>query len=176
MFFTRSGSTLQSVFLNPNAAYLSSGSAAAIPSPLNIGLENSRRFRALPVYAALLSEGSAGFQRLVSNMVQLARRLAAFLRDSPDYELLPDETAGLDAMFIIVLFRARDQALNEVLADRINQTRQMYVSGTVWMGSKAVRIAVSNWRVDVERDSRVALAILAAVAAGEEFDLEKVGE
>ncbi|XP_044721289.1 pyridoxal-dependent decarboxylase conserved domain-containing protein [Hirsutella rhossiliensis] len=175
MFFTHSASTLQSVFLNPNAAYLSSGSAAGIPSPLNIGLENSRRFRALPVYAALLSEGSAGFERLVSNMVQLARRLAAFLRDSPDYELLPDESAGLDRTFIIVLFRAKDRALNEVLTDKINQTRQMYVSGTVWRGSKAVRIAVSNWRVDVSRDFDVVTAILKAVAAGEEFDLGRVG-
>ncbi|KAF4507920.1 hypothetical protein G6O67_004367 [Ophiocordyceps sinensis] len=175
MFFTPSASTLQSVFFNPHAAYLSSGSAAGIPSPLNMGLENSRRFRALPVYAALLSEGSAGFERLISNMVQLARRLAAFLRDSPDYELLPDESARLDCIFIIVLFRAKDRALNEVLTDRINETRQMHVSGTVWRGSKAVRIAVSNWRVDVKRDFDVVTAILKAVAAGDEFELGKVG-
>src|SRR5699024_10829017 len=96
MFYTRSASILQSVFINPNAAYLSSGSASSIPSPLNIGLENSRRFRALPVYAALLSEGYPGFERLVSNTVQLSRRVAVYLRDSPHYELLPDEGAPLD--------------------------------------------------------------------------------
>jgi len=173
MFYTRSASILQSVFINPNAAYLSSGSASSIPSPLNIGLENSRRFRALPVYAALLSEGYPGFERLVSNTVQLSRRVAVYLRDSPHYELLPDEGAPLDRVFMIVLFRAKDAALNDVLVERINETRQMYVSGTAWAGQKAVRIAVSNWKVDVERDYKVVAAILDAVAAGDEFDIEK---
>ncbi|KAL3960764.1 hypothetical protein ACCO45_005881 [Purpureocillium lilacinum] len=169
MFYT----PLRSVFINPNAAYLSSGSASSIPSPLNIGLENSRRFRALPVYAALLSEGYPGFERLVSNTVQLSRRVAAYLRDSPHYELLPDEGAPLDRVFMIVLFRAKDAALNDVLVERINETRQMYVSGTAWAGQKAVRIAVSNWKVDVERDYKVVAAILDAVAAGDEFDIGK---
>ncbi|KAJ6443301.1 tyrosine decarboxylase [Purpureocillium lavendulum] len=175
MFYTRSASILQSVFTNPNAAYLASGSSAAsIPSPLNIGLENSRRFRALPVYAALLSEGYPGFERLVANTVQLSRRVAGYLRDSPHYELLPDAGAPLDRVFMIVLFRARDAALNDVLVERINETRQMYVSGTAWGGQKAVRIAVSNWKVDVERDFKVVTAILEAVAAAETFDIERI--
>lgn len=169
MFFTRSAQTLQSVFTNPNAAYLSSSSSSGIPSPLNIGLENSRRFRALPVYAALLNQGRAGFAELYARMARLARGLAAFLRDSPHYELLPD--ARLDEVFIIVLFRARDGRLNDRLVEEINATRQMYVSGTAWKGAKAVRVAVSNWKVDVERDLRVVTGILTAVAEGREFDL-----
>jgi glutamate/tyrosine decarboxylase-like PLP-dependent enzyme len=172
MFFSRSLSTLQNVFVNPNAAYLASSSAATIPSPLNVGLENSRRFRALPAYAALLSEGRPGFAKLVSNMVQLSRRLAAFLRDSDDYELLPN--ADLDEVFIIVLFRAKNPELNSRLVEEINQTRQMYVSGTAWKGDKAVRVAVSNWKVDVERDFKVVTAILTAVAEGRPFDIATV--
>lgn len=173
MFYTRSLPTLQSVFTNPNAAYLSSGATSHpdIPSPLNIGLENSRRFRALPAYAVLLSEGRAGLARLVSNMVRLTRRIAGFVRTSGHYDLLPTPADGDEAVFIIVLFRARDAALNDVLVDRINRTRQMYVSGTSWQGEKAVRIAVSNWKVDVERDYRVVTSILTAVAEGREFDL-----
>jgi hypothetical protein len=34
---------------------------AAIPSPLNCGIENSRRFRALPLYAGLLEQGKTGY-------------------------------------------------------------------------------------------------------------------
>lgn len=173
MFFTRSLKTLESVFTNPNAAYLASGSDESIPSPLNIGIENSRRFRALPVYAARLSEGSSGFERLVSNMVQLSRRIAAFLRDSPDYKLLPDEKAHFDNIFMIVLFRSKAKALNDVLVDRINETRQLYVSGTAWRGEKAVRIAVSNWMIDVERDFEVVAAILRAVAAETSLTLKR---
>lgn len=175
MFFTRTPSILQSVFVNPNAAYLSSGNAAAsIPSPLNIGLENSRRFRALPAYAALLNQGRPGYAKLFHNMAQLSRRLANFLRESPYYELLAAESGDVEEVFIIVLFRAKDGKLNNELVAKINATRQLYVSGTSWMGEKAVRVAVSNWMVDIEREVRVVTALLNAVAEGKEFDIEKV--
>lgn len=171
MFYTRSLSNLQAVCTNPKAAYLSSGGVSSIASPLNVGLENSRRFRALPVYAALLSEGQAGFSRMVTNMTLLSRRIASFIRDSPYYDLLPEGEWVVDEVFIIVLIRAKDKELNEVLVERINETRQMYVSGTKWRGEKAVRIAVSNWKVDVERDGAVVEGILSAVAEGRTFDI-----
>ena len=143
--------------------------SADVPSPLNIGLENSRRFRALPAYAVLRSEGRPGIAQLLSNMTTLTRRIADFLRDSPHYQLLPDEDVPVEAIFMIVLFRAKDGDLNDQLVDRINQTRQMYVSGTVWKGQKAVRIAVSNWKVDVDRDFAVVRDILTCVAEGRQF-------
>ncbi|RGP69406.1 hypothetical protein FLONG3_7739 [Fusarium longipes] len=171
MFFTRSHAILQSVFTNPNAAYLSGG-ASAIPSPLNIGLENSRRFRALPAYAVLLSEGRPGMAKLFKNMTSLSRQVAAFLQDSEHYELLPDDEASLDEVFMIVLFRAKDSKLNEELVQKINETRQMYVSGTSWKGEKAVRVAISNWMVDVANDFKVITSILTHVAEGKTFNIE----
>ncbi|TFB04516.1 L-2,4-diaminobutyrate decarboxylase [Trichoderma ghanense] len=173
MFLTRTSSILESVFVNPNAAYLSSGPNASIPSPLNVGLENSRRFRALPAYAVLLSEGRPGFAGLFHNMTQLSRKLTVFLRDSPYYDLLPDESGDIEETFIIVLFRAKDRKLNDGLVAKINATRQLYVSGTSWKGERAVRVAVSNWKVDVERDFKVVTTILNDVAEGREFDIEK---
>ncbi|KAK6607667.1 pyridoxal-dependent decarboxylase [Botrytis cinerea] len=77
-FFTKSVSILTSVFRNPNAAYLSSG-PSSIPSPLNIGLENSRRFRALPVYAVLLAYGREGLSEMFARQVRLARGISKFL-------------------------------------------------------------------------------------------------
>jgi glutamate/tyrosine decarboxylase-like PLP-dependent enzyme len=172
MFFTRSPAILQSVFTNPNAAYLSGG-ASTIPSPLNIGLENSRRFRALPAYSVLLSEGRPGLAKLYVNMTTLSRQVAAFLRDSEHYDILPDGGADLDEIFMIVLFRAKDPKLNEVLVQKINETRQMYVSGTSWKGEKAVRVAISNWMVDVDRDFKVITSILTHVAEGKDFNIEE---
>ncbi|KAF4501712.1 l- -diaminobutyrate decarboxylase [Fusarium agapanthi] len=171
MFLTRSPAILQSVFTNPNAAYLSTGGASTIPSPLNIGLENSRRFRALPAYAVLLSEGRPGMANLLANMTALSRRVAAFLRDSEYYELLPDDGANLNEIFMIVLFRAKNSTVNDELVQIINETRQMYVSGTSWKGEKAVRMAVSNWMVDVARDFRVVTSILTHAAEGKMFDI-----
>jgi glutamate/tyrosine decarboxylase-like PLP-dependent enzyme len=168
MFFTRSAATLQGTFSNPNAVYLSPSGQGSIPSPLNLGLENSRRFRALPAYAVLRSEGRAGFHQLLSNMARLSRQLAAFLRDSPHYELLPND--DMDEVFMIVLFRAKEERLNDGLVEKINGTRQMYLSGTSWKGAKAVRIAVSNWKVDVERDYKAVTTILTALGEGKEVD------
>jgi len=167
IFLCRDASIPSQVFRNPNAAYLATPSGAGgavIHSPLNIGLENSRRFRALPVYAVLLSEGRQGIASMVARMVTLARKIASFIRDSEDYEWLPDEEAMLENSFMIVLFRAKDAALNEVLVDKINETRKMFVSGTQWRGKKACRIAVSNWRAGVEKDLPVVQEVLTSIA------------
>lgn len=105
---------------------------------------------------------------MLARMVRLARKIASFIQHSEHYLLLPDETPQLsrdiDQVNIIVLFRAKSENLNEVLVERINETRQMYVSGTVWNGQKAVRIAVSSWRVDVEQDLVAVKDILTAVS------------
>lgn len=163
MFFTRSLETLTSVFTNPNAAYLSSG-PSSIPSPLNIGLENSRRFRALPAYAVLRSEGRSGLAAILGRMVLLARKIASWIRESEAYELLPEGDWSVeDTTHMVVLFRAKDESVNEELVGRINGTREMYVSGTSWKGKKAVRVAVGSWRVDVERDFEVVKRVLEQV-------------
>ncbi|OHE92872.1 pyridoxal-dependent decarboxylase [Colletotrichum orchidophilum] len=163
MFFCRSLSIQTSVFTNPNAAYLSSG-PAAIPSPLNIGLENSRRFRALPAYAVLRSEGRSGLAAILGRMVLLARKLASWIRASEAYELLPEGDWEMEETHMVVLFRARNEGLNQELVGRINGTREVYVSGTSWKGRQAVRVAVGSWRVDVERDFEIITRVLEDIA------------
>lgn len=188
VFFTRFPKTMFSVFQNANAAYLSIG-PSSIPSPLNIGLENSRRFRALPVYSVLLAYGRNGLAEMFARQVRLARSISAFIDSSLGYELLaqgpppapanvtpshhyslsspqptgtntPIERPAFEQTHIIVIFRAKDQKLNEELVKRINDTRKVYVSGTKWQGESAVRIAVSTWRVDVERDLELVRGVL----------------
>ncbi|KAK6584120.1 hypothetical protein PZA11_003850 [Diplocarpon coronariae] len=165
-FFTRSSDTLPAIFQNPNAAYLSGGSSA-IASPLNIGLENSRRFRALPVYAVLLAYGREGFAEMFARQVRLARGIAEFLSGSEDFELLPSQPSSdgnYADVHIIVIFRARDEAVNAELVKRVNGTNKIYVSGTKWDGKPACRIAVSTWRVDVERDLDLVKKVLRAAS------------
>ena len=103
---------------------------------------------------------------MLARMVRLARKIAVFVRSSDHYVLLPSPEQSLEGIHIIVLFQAADESLNSVLVQRINESRQMYVSGTAWMGNKATRIAVSSWRVDVERDFEVVKSILTKVAEG----------
>ena len=166
------------MFQNTNAAYLNTASTEttasrdrSIPSPLNIGIENSRRFRALPVYATLAAYGRDGYRDMLERQVRLARGIAELIMGSDIFELLPTPTNGdilqdarLRNIYIIVLFCAKDAALNRELVQRINATRRLYVSGTQWDGRPAARFAVANWQVDVEHDLRVVKEVLHALS------------
>ena len=138
-----------------------------IPSPLNIGMENSRRFRGLPVYASLMAYGRLGYEDMLERQIRLARGVARFVHGHDELEMLPEkllrDPGSFQEVYIIVLFRAKDEALNRDLVKRINATSRIYVSGTEWKGVPATRIAVSNWQVDVERDLKVVESVLRGV-------------
>jgi glutamate/tyrosine decarboxylase-like PLP-dependent enzyme len=169
MFFTRHKSLSEAVFANkaPYLSMASAGGPSTIQSPLNIGIENSRRFRALPVHATLIAYGKQGYFDMVKRQIDLARRIAVDLWNHPGYELLP-LTADIDELlthtFVIVLFRAKDATVNDTLLDKIKATGKMYVSGTIWDGRPAVRIAVSNWQADPVRDSDIVREVLESIA------------
>ncbi|KAN0078957.1 Pyridoxal phosphate-dependent transferase [Elaphomyces granulatus] len=170
-FLCRHKNLAESVFQNPNAAYLSSGGIddSAIPSPLNIGVENSRRFRALPVYASLVSYGRKGYQDILQRQILLARMIAGWIFDHPCYMALPltgTKAELLEKTFIIVLFRAKDEGLNRQLGTKINATSKIFVSGTTWQGEPACRIAISNWRVDENRDFTLLTKVLDHISDG----------
>ncbi|KAJ5173188.1 hypothetical protein N7492_005781 [Penicillium capsulatum] len=168
-FFCRHPDLASQVFQNANAAYLSAGASdgPSIPSPLNIGIENSRRFRALPAYASLLAYGRAGYREMLERQIRLARAIYGWIFDHPDYIALPEATSKADLVdqtFMSVLFRAKDDGLNRELTKKINETSRMFVSGSSWQGAPACRIAISNFRVDVERDITLVTDVLAQVA------------
>lgn len=146
------------VFQNTNAAYLAT-EAGAIPSPLNIGIENSRRFRALPVYATLSAYGFDGYREMLERQISLSRKIATFLAQSPAYELL-NSSDEMQEIYIVVLFRAKDASINSELVKRINGTRRIYVSGTQWEDRPAARFAIASWQVDVDRDFEVVNGVL----------------
>jgi glutamate/tyrosine decarboxylase-like PLP-dependent enzyme len=140
-----------------------------ILSPLNIGLENSRRLRALPVYASLTAYGRDGYRQMLERQVNLSRGIAEFLLDADDFVLLPkferSRAEILSNIFIIVLFKAKDEGLNKELVQRIKATRRIYVSGTAWNGLPACRFAVSNWMADIEKDLPVIKEVLTEVVS-----------
>lgn len=168
-FFCRHQDLARQVFQNANAAYLNSATTGpvTIPSPLNIGLENSRRFRGLPVYATLIAYGRYGYKEMLERQIRLARAVAAYIHEHPAYELLPESLDCRDRIdqdiFIVVLFKAKDASLNMDLVRRINSSAKMYVSGTKWHGQPASRIAVANWQVDPTRDLELVKMILEAI-------------
>ncbi|KAI9666351.1 MAG: hypothetical protein M1821_004287 [Bathelium mastoideum] len=170
-FFSRHLDIATATFQNANASYLASSATVGpqVPSPLNIGIENSRRFRALPVYATLVAYGRQGYQDMLKRQIALARAIAKYLMEHQAYQLLPhveqSPEAALSRIYMIVLFRAVDDSLNHELVKRIKATKRIYVSGTSWQGSAACRFAVANWHVDPARDLTVIKKVLDDVAA-----------
>ncbi|KAI1607964.1 tyrosine decarboxylase [Exophiala viscosa] len=157
VFFTRHKTLSENVFGNGNAAYLTSalGDGDAIQSPLNIGIENSRRFRALPAYCTLIAYGREGYVDMLKRQIGLARRVTMWLLDNDKFEVLPvggTDQEILAKTYMVVLFRVKDPVRNTGFVKRVNATGNIYLSGTVWDGKPAARIAVSNWQVDVQRD------------------------
>ncbi len=180
VFFTRHNSLSVNVFSNGNAAYLTSGAASAsddgfgaIQGPLNIGIENSRRFRALPVYATLLVYGREGYLNMLKRQIGLARRVTRWLLRDERFEVLSDtgaveaEDEALAKTFMVVLFRVKDDEAMKTFVKRVNDTGRIYLTGTVWEGKAAARIAVSNWQVDVQRDGELIEGVLNDVVTGQ---------
>lgn len=124
------------------------------------------------MYAVLISEGRAGVAAMLARMVRLARGIAAAIASDrelkDEYELLPAATPGSEEegedTHVVVLFRARDEGLNEALVRNIQGSGEWYVSGTKWDGRPACRIAVASWRVNVEEDLEFVTRSLVKVA------------
>ncbi|KOC16854.1 putative tyrosine decarboxylase [Aspergillus flavus AF70] len=170
-FLCRHPNEAFNVFQNANAAYLTGNSNGppSIPSPLNIGIENSRRFRALPVYTSIVAYGRTGYQSMLKKQIRLARMIAGWLFDHSEYNVLPEATTKeelMDQTFMVVLLSAKQDELNKVLAAKINETSKMFVSGTSWQGRPACRIAISNWRVQGDKEFEIVTDVLKSVVEG----------
>lgn len=109
--------------------------------------EESRRARAIPVYAALRSLGRRGLAEMIERNCRQARRFGDALR-----------AAGFDVLNNVVLnqvlvsFGTPEQTQATIAA--IQQDGTCWCAGTVWQGRTAMRISVSNWSTtedDVER-------------------------
>lgn len=115
--------------------------------------EESRRARAIPLYAALRSLGREGFAELVERNCRQARRVADALR-AAGYEVLNDVVLNQ----VLVSFGTPEQTQRVIAA--IQEDGTCWCAGTVWKGRTAMRISVSNWSTsddDVEKSSTAIL-------------------
>lgn len=115
--------------------------------------EESRRGRAVTLYAALRSLGRRGFTELIERNCRQARRFAEGLREA-GYEVLNDVVLNQ----VLVAFGTDEQTQGVITA--IQQDGTCWCGGTNWHGRAAMRISISNWSTtddDVERSLRAML-------------------
>ncbi|HEY2224285.1 pyridoxal phosphate-dependent decarboxylase family protein [Actinomycetospora sp.] len=120
--------------MTTSAAYLPFGEldpAARTP-------ENSRRARAVPIYAALRTLGRDGVADLVERCCVLARQASEELARHPRVEVLDDVVLNQ------VLFRPDGLDVAD-LAAAVQRDGTCWIGTTAWQGRPALRFSVSNW-------------------------------
>ncbi len=138
------------------------------PNTSAMAPENSRRARALAVWATLRAYGRDGYRAMVERHLRLARHLAAEVERRPELELLAEPQLN------IVCFRARPagvqedelDALNRRLGEALLADGRVFCGTTVYDGRVAFRPAIVNWQT-TEADVEALVEILVQLLEGE---------
>lgn len=162
VFLTRHLDLLEASFDVPAPYLVNTGS---VPSFMSIGIENSRRFRALPVWMSLLAYGKSGVTEWVKSNIECAKAFADWIDQSDDYELV------YPCQMNVVLFRPKSDGLNTEQADsltaerlgQINREGRIFLSPGEWQGKKIIRAAFSNWQTE-QSDVDIATQVLDSLA------------
>jgi len=118
---------------------------------MSLGIENSRRFRAFPVWATLMAYGRAGVSERIQANIHQAGMLASWIKASNKFCLI--KPCELN----VVIFKPNPDVLNltsdECIA-KLNASGQVFLTPGRWNGEPIIRAALSNWSTcdeDVQR-------------------------
>ena len=98
-----------------------------------------RRFRALKLWFVLRWYGAEGVREHIRTGVRLAARFATAVHDDDRFEVVAPHPLSL------VCFRVRgDDAVNEDLLRRLNESGEVYLTHTRVNGAYALRLAIGG--------------------------------
>lgn len=169
------------VYLTPFASAPLPAEIADIPSPMNIGIEISRRFRGLPMFSALMSLGRDGYEEMVRRHIDFARKIGLWISSTEEgggsawYELLNAtyntednfkdeadhaESNNNDGKMVvplnIVLFRAREGSKLYHPSGSSLLVKAINDTRKMYVSpgkDGTARIAVSNWMTGLRTDT-----------------------
>ncbi|WP_431221916.1 pyridoxal phosphate-dependent decarboxylase family protein [Serratia sp. L9] len=123
---------------------------------LHLTPENSRRFRALPVWMALKAYGRNGIQEIVERNVMLARRLGEGLAASDGFRLLAPVNLNV-VCFALSAIAGDKMTARDRFIECLNQHGVVRCTPTSYRGQPGVRAALVNWMTE-EQDIILTLA------------------
>jgi glutamate/tyrosine decarboxylase-like PLP-dependent enzyme len=141
-----------------SASYLIQDNARLVRDQVDWVPEFSRRARGFAVYAALRSLGRNGLAELVERTCHCARRFAEEISQLDGVELLNEVVLNQ------VLFRFESDEETDRVLRTVQDAGDVWMSGTVWDGRRAIRVSVSNWQTT---DEEIELALRSFRAAAQ---------
>jgi len=103
-----------------------------------------RRFRALKLWFVIRHYGVEGLKHHVRRHVELAQQLASWVQEDSDFEL------AAPAPLNLVCFRHRsDDATNQKIMDRLNQSGTLYLTHTRLDGKFTLRVCVGQTNTEL---------------------------
>jgi aromatic-L-amino-acid decarboxylase len=126
--------------------YLRTTQDAEVVNFRDWGIQLGRRFRALKLWFVLRQYGVNGLCEMIRGHVALAKELAGWIEETPDFELMAPVHFGL------VCFRHRpageDPAAtnerNRRLLAQVNASRRVFLTHTLLDGRYAIRMAIGQ--------------------------------
>ncbi|MFW8689040.1 MULTISPECIES: pyridoxal phosphate-dependent decarboxylase family protein [Mesorhizobium] len=148
--------------MTSSASYVAPTSVARDQTDWNP--EYSRRARGIPVYAALRELGRSGVEALVDRCCMHCLDMVEGIGGLPGAEILarPTLNQGLVRFGRPGASPQENDAFTNETIQKINETGEVFFSGTTWRNRRAMRISVVNART-TERDVKRAIAAAAAV-------------
>ncbi|WP_460135142.1 pyridoxal phosphate-dependent decarboxylase family protein [Pseudomonas sp. S1_E04] len=132
-----------------------------LPAFMNRGVEQSRRYRALPLWMTLMAYGKAGYRELIERHCGYAQRIASWVDESPCFQLLCEVRLNL-----LVFRYFKDGCspntlaeLNRQVLSNLNSSGELYITPTTYNGEYALRLSISNWMTQEEDIERVTAAL-----------------
>ena len=145
VLYTRRPDLLKRAFQHLPEYLVVSGSKDVV-NLMDYGIALGRRFRALKLWFVIRHFGVEGLASLIREHIRIARRLAEWIDADPEFERLAD------GQFSTAVFRHCPAGLagnrldehNARVLEKVNATREVYLSHTRVRGSYALRIAIGN--------------------------------
>jgi glutamate/tyrosine decarboxylase-like PLP-dependent enzyme len=130
------------------------------------GIEQTRAFRALPLWAAIAARGRAGVAADVAACTRTARRLAELVEHTPDLQTAAPVQVSIAAFRYVPPGAHPDQVdhVNAALPAAVQARGAAFVTGTVFDGRPILRACVINPATS-ERELRLLLDEVRAAGA-----------